>query len=182
MKKMMLVLIAAFAATGAAQAQTANKLAGAYVGVGASSVDKLIRNGRSTEVKVFGGYDFDQKFGVEAGYQHLGGESLNVTSNGVPVTVHAKGYNSYVAGKYTMPINEQFSAYGKLGLSYTVVKHSDSRGLSHKDDESGLYAGLGFQYKVTNNVAVTAEYERFGKRDGALDHNDAWSLGLKYGF
>ena len=63
-----------------------------------------------------------------------------------------------------------------------MVKHSDNRGFSHTEGDTGLYAGLGFQYKVTDKVALTAEYERAGKRGGSLDHNDAWSLGVKYGF
>lgn len=182
MKKLILALIAATAAGGAAHAQTAGQAPGAYAGLGASSVDKLMSNGRSTGLKVFGGYEFDQKFGVEAGIHRLGRESLEAHVGGQQRTLSARGYNSYVAGKYNMPITEQLSAYGKLGLSYTVVRHSTSGAPTHKDDKTGLYAGLGFQYKVTDKVALTAEYERFGRRDGAIDHNDAWSLGLKYGF
>lgn len=182
MKKLMLVLIAAFAATGAAHAQSADKAPGAYAGLGVSSADKLIRNGRSAELKVFGGYGFDQKFGIEAGIMGLGRESIDVNIGGQQRTQRATGYNSYVAGKYTMPINDQLSAYGKLGLSYTVIKHRTTGAPTHKDDNAGLYAGLGFQYKVTDKVALTAEYERFGKRGGSLERNDAWSLGVKYGF
>lgn len=183
MKHLILALIAAAAASGAAHAQTAGQAPGAYAGLAVSSVDKLMRDGRSTELKVFGGYEFDQKLGVEAGVHRLGRESLDLLHNGEPLTARAKGYNSYVAGKYTLPINDRLAAVGKLGMSYTVIKHTDSRNLgSHKEENSGLYAGLGMQYKVTDKVALTAEYERFGRRDGSLDHNDAWSLGLKYGF
>lgn len=181
MKKMILAVAVTLAATGAAQAQS-KAVPGAYAGLGVSSVDKLMRDGRSAELKVFGGYEFDQNFGVEAGITGRGRESLTAQSNGQAVEFNAKGYNSYVAGKYTHPITEQFSAFGKLGMSYNVVKHSDSRGLRHKEEDTGLYAGLGVQYKVNEKVALTAEYERAGKRGGTSDHNDAWTLGVKYGF
>lgn len=182
MKKLILALAATLVATGAAHAQSFNQAPGAYAGLGVSSVDKQIRNGDKAQVKLFGGYEFDQNVGVEAGFTRLGSESVTAVSNGQSVTFRARGYTSYLAGKYSMPINAQLSAYGKLGMSYTVIKHSDSRGLDHKADDTGVYAGLGLQYKVTDKVAVTAEYERHGKREGTSDSNDAWSLGVKYGF
>lgn len=181
MKKLILALAATLAATGAAHAQSTTQAPGAYVGLGVSSVDKLMRNGDKAQAKIFGGYEFDQNLGIEAGVTNLRRESTTAQSNGQTVDFSAKGYNSYLAGKYSHPITAQLSAYGKLGLSYQVIKHSDSRGLSHKEEDTGLYAGLGFQYKVTDKVALTAEYERFGKREGGK-RNDAWTLGVKYGF
>lgn len=181
MKKLILALATTFAATGAAHAQSANQAPGAYAGVGVSSVGKMLRDGHKAQAKVFGGYEFDQNWGVEAGVTNRSRESLELQVNGQPVSASARGYNSYVAGKYSMPINQQFSAYGKLGMSYHVAKYS-SHGLTHKEDDTGLYAGLGVQYKINDKVALTAEYERSGKREGANDPNDAWSLGLKVGF
>lgn len=181
MKKMILALAATLVATGAAHAQTGTQAPGAYAGIGVSSVGKMMRDGRKAQAKVFGGYEFDQNFGVEAGVTNRSSESLDLQVNGRAFTARTKGYNSYVAGKYTMPINEQFSAYGKLGLSYNVVKHS-SLGKTHKEEDTGLYAGIGVQYKISDQVALTAEYERAGKREGANDPNDAWTLGMKFGF
>lgn len=179
MKKLIIALLATMTAAGAAQA--AEKAPGAYAGLGVSSIDKIMRNGDTAQLKVFGGYEFDQNFGVEAGVTNRGSESVTAQSNGQSVNFSTKGYNSYIAGKYTKPITEQLSAYGKLGMSYNVIKHSDSRGLRHKEEDTGLYAGLGFQYQVTTNVALIAEYERAGKRESGK-RNDAWTLGMKYGF
>lgn len=181
MKKLILALVATFAATGAAHAQSTAQVPGPYVGAAVSNVGKMMSDGRKAQAKIFAGYEFDQNFGVEAGVTNRSSESLDVQLNGQAYTARTRGYNSYVAGKYTMPINEQFSAYGKLGMSYQVVKHSGA-GFSHKDDDTGLYAGLGLQYKVTDKVALTAEYERSGKREGVNDPNDAWTLGMKVGF
>lgn len=181
MKKLILALGVTLATTGAAHAQSAEQAPGAYAGIGVSSVGKLMRDGHKAQAKIFGGYEFDRSWGVEAGVTNRSSESLDVQINGQPATVGAKGYNSYVAGKYAMPINEQFSAYGKLGMSYNVIKHTGP-GYSHKDGDSGLYAGLGVQYKINEKAALTAEYERSGKRAGMNDPNDAWSLGVKFGF
>lgn len=181
MKKLILALAATLVATGAAHAQSSTQAPGAYAGIGVSSVGKMISDGRKAQAKVFGGYEFDQNFGVEAGITNRSRESLDLTMNGQSFTARTRGFNSYVAGKYTMPINEQFSAYGKLGMSYNVVKHS-SLGMDHKEEDTGLYAGIGVQYKISDKAALIAEYERSGKREGANDPNDAWTLGLKYGF
>ncbi|MFD2367522.1 porin family protein [Pseudoduganella sp. GCM10020061] len=182
MKKLILALGATLLATGAAHAQTATQAPGAYAGVAVSSVGKMMRDGRKAQAKVFGGYDFDQNFGIEAGITNRSSETVSAQSNGQWVDFSTKGYNSYVAGKYTIPVSERVSAYGKLGMSYHVVRHSDSRGLRHKDDDTGLYAGLGVQYNINDKVAVTAEYERSGKREAFNDPNDAWSVGMKFGF
>ena len=182
MRKLILALGVTLAATGAAHAQSADQAPGAYAGVGVSSVGKLMSDGHKAQAKIFGGYEFDRNWGVEAGVTNRSSESLDMQVDGQPLTFRTRGYNSYIAGKYTMPINEKFSAYGKLGMSYNVIKHSDSRGLSHKEEDTGLYAGLGVHYKLNEKVALTAEYERSGKREGMNDPNDAWSLGVKFGF
>lgn len=181
MNKLILALGVTLAATGTAHAQSAQQAPGAYAGAAVSSVGKMADDGRKGQAKIFGGYEFDQNWGVEAGVTNRSSETANLLIDGQVSSGKVRGYNSYVAGKYTMPINEQFSAYGKLGMSYNVVRYSGS-GVNHKHDDTGLYAGLGVQYKLNEKVALTAEYERSGKREGANDPNDAWSLGVKYGF
>jgi OOP family OmpA-OmpF porin len=181
MKKLIIALLATMTAAGAAQAQTAEKAPGAYIGFGIASVDKLVRNGDTFKTKWFGGYEFDKNFGIEIGTINLGRESLTYSSGGQSIDQTVRGRASYVAGKYTHPINEQLSAYGKLGMSYTVVKHTTNMNTSFRDSNTGVYAGLGMQYKVTPRVALTAEYERFGKKDYGRQ-SDAWTLGAKYNF
>ena len=43
-------------------------------------------------------------------------------------------------------------------------------------------ADAGLQYKLTENVALTGEYERYGKKKMLGAKADAFTVGLKYGF
>jgi OOP family OmpA-OmpF porin len=92
------------------------------------------------------------------------------------------GYGLYVAGKYTMPINEQFAAYGKLGLSNSKRALSTPSGLSYSKYDTGAYAGVGVQYALNQNVSLNAEYERYGKDKDFGAKADVWTVGAKYSF
>lgn len=194
MKKMMFALLAGLSAVGAAQAQTAASTSlttadtapHAYMGLGASAVGDTIGGGLKVHPKIFGGYAFDRNWGVEAGFMRFRTADFfywDGNQQGTVADGQVKGYRSYAAGKYTVPINENFSAYGKFGLSYSVRKVSIPKvGLRDTERDTGLYAGLGAQYKLTKNVAAVVEYERYGKRKENGPKADVYSVGLKYGF
>jgi opacity protein-like surface antigen len=90
---------------------------------------------------------------------------------------------AYAAAKYTMPLGERSSAYGKLGLSHTSHKYrSGVPGWNFTDSSNGLYAAAGVQYKLTEHLSTFAEYERYGKRLPNGPKNQVLNIGLKYGF
>jgi OOP family OmpA-OmpF porin len=189
MKKMLFatVLGAALVVPFAAQA------AGAYVGGGfgqsAYDVDDAgmsttSRDEKGSGFKLYGGYEFDKNWGVEVGYADLGKMKNVYNVMGTNVTVTAKSYSLYVAGTGTLPLNDQFSLLGKLGLAtnHTSVEGS-AGGFSASDSgsKSGMMVGVGAAYNVTKNVAVTLEYEHFGK---VAEDTKAqmWTLGARYKF
>jgi OOP family OmpA-OmpF porin len=181
-QQLILAMIASMAAVGAAQAQTADSSSApaassvapyaagftphAYVGLGAAIADDTSRDEYRVSPKVFGGYEFTPNWGVEAGYTRFH---------------DAAGYNSnssYVTGKYTVPLDDRFSAFAKLGL-----EHSERTNWSRRTDrDNGLYGGLGVQYALNRNLALTAEYERYGKDKSFGAKADVYTVGLKYGF
>jgi len=174
MKQLILAMVASIAAVGAAQAQsvtaTAPYAAGftphAYVGVGAAIADEVWTGDYHVSPKLYGGYEFTPNWGVEAGYTQFH-ERSDYNSNG-----------SYIAGKYTVPIDERFSAFGKLGL-----QHSERTNWSRQTErDNGLYGGIGVQYALNRNLALSAEYERYGKDKSSGAKADVYTVGLKYGF
>ncbi|HEX8784921.1 MAG TPA: porin family protein [Telluria sp.] len=180
MKQLILALAASIAALGVAQAQSTDGAAGttgvapyasgftphAYVGLGAAIADDLDTGDYRGSPKVFGGYEFTPNWGVEGGYTKFH-EKSGYNSNG-----------SYVAGKYTVPLGERFSGFAKLGL-----QHSERTDWSRQTDrDNGLYGGLGLQYALDRNLAVTGEYERYGKDKTSGAKADVYTVGLKYGF
>ena len=164
MKKLLLALIATSAVAGAAQAQTTTPHA--YIGVGAATAD--------TNAKVYGGYEFDQNWGVEAGYTNFDKEDV---AGG-----NVKGSGTYVAGKYSIPLAERVTGYGKLGVSYNERKYSSSTLGQVNSYDTGLYGGVGVEYKLNEKLAVNAEYERYGKDKAFGAKADVYTIGLKYGF
>jgi OOP family OmpA-OmpF porin len=188
MKKTMLAVLAGFLAMGAAQAQTtaaASAASGtaphAYVGIGVASAENRIVDAWKADAKIFAGYQFDQNLGVEAGFTRFGRVGVHYRVIDFNVDGRTKGSSSYVAGTYTMPLNERVAAYGKLGVAYSERSYVSNFGAQGEHD-TGIYAGAGLQYKLTGNLALTGEYERFGKKKTLGAKADVFTLGLKYGF
>jgi OOP family OmpA-OmpF porin len=192
MKKIIFALIAGAAVTAAAQAQTA-AAPHLYVGVGVATADhnySLNGNGVSNvdsdgykpSAKVFGGYDFNQNWGVEVGYTDNRDSDFSYTTKGVTANGTSNGHSFYIAGKGTAPITEQFAAYGKLGVAYNQQSLSTNTGLNIDSDDTGVYAAAGLQYAVAPQVSLIAEYERYGKRKEFGAKADAITIGAKYSF
>jgi OOP family OmpA-OmpF porin len=190
MKKTMFAVLAGVLSMGAAQAQTNAAMASAdtspqvYAGVSTGMVKDSISNDTKRTTKLFGGVDLDQNWAIEAGYTYLGKSGFWVSPepNGL-VGVSVKGYSAYAAAKYTMPLSERSSVYGKLGLSHSAHKYSGGTpGWNFTDSSNGLYAAAGLQYKLTEHVSTFVEYERYGKRLPNGPKNQVFNVGLKYGF
>jgi OOP family OmpA-OmpF porin len=198
MKNLIISLLASLSAIGAAQAQTtadtsparlgAETTPHAYIGLGLGVVSDTTAGGRRATAKIFGGYEFNRNWGVEAGFTRFRTSEFmawdSTSDGGFDVSPGSmKTWRSYAAGKYTMPISEKFSAFGKFGLSHSERKVSvPKQGWSYTDRDTGLYAGLGAQYKLTKDLDAVVEYERYGKRKVYGPKADVYSIGLKYGF
>ena len=175
MKKLIIALIATAAVAGTAQAQTT---AGrGYVGASAVTAKNSTVDANKADGKLFAGYQFDERLGVEVGATNH--HKTDFANGGFRGDV--EGYGSYVAAKYTMPVNEQVSAYGKLGVSHSMREMHTNLG-NFKQSDTGGYAGLGVEYKLNQNTALVAEYERYGKSKDFGASANVWSAGLKYGF
>jgi OOP family OmpA-OmpF porin len=174
MKKLIVALIAGAAAMSAAQAQNyTDTQPRAYVGVGVASAKNIQSDDYKAGGKIYGGYQLNQTWAAEAGYTDFGDHDA---ANGT-----TKGNSYYLAGKATMPINERFSAYGKLGVQHSERKY-DSAALNLKDTDTGAYGALGVQYKLNQQVALTAEYERYGKEKDIGAKANVWTVGAHYNF
>ena len=186
MKKIIFALIAAATAMGSAQA------AGPYVGVGVATADHTAvpgttnssADGYKASGKIFGGYDIDQRWGVEAGYTDVRKSDYSYTLNGAPGTAQSDGNSFYVAGKVTAPITDQFSVYGKLGAARnkSTLTSATNPVLNRSESKTEAYGGVGVQYNLSQKVALTAEYERYGKKKDFGAKPDTFTVAAKYAF
>lgn len=188
MKKIILTVAANLAVLAVAQAQTTTTDMSSsasprpYVGVAVSGAKNQASDDWKASPKVFGGYKLDPNWGVELGYTHHSSEDY--TSNntsGAPVRGEVKGSSSYVAATYSMPVNDRFSAYGKLGASYNERKNRQI-GNNYTDRDTGLYGAVGVEYALNEKASIVGEYERYGKDKAIGAKADALSVGVKYGF
>ena len=151
-----------------------------------------------TSYKLYGGYNFTQNWGVEVGYNDFGnGYSVKGTISGTPYTISdMKGHSWYVAGTGTLPLQNGFSLFAKLGVA---ENHTDGGsacvsgncGSVGSENHSSVLYGVGASYNFTKQWAARLEYEDFGKvtsddvwgtgGSGAVKAS-AWTLSAKYSF
>lgn len=188
MKKTMFAVLAGMLAMGAAQAQTLSTNAADtaphfYMGTGIGVVKDSVSGDRDRTWKIFGGYEFDQNWGLEAGYSHLGKTGFYVPGSTDYTAAHIKSSSVYAAAKYKYALSERTSVYGKLGLSHGEYRYSSSApGWNFKASNNGVYAAVGVDAKLTERVSLYAEYERNGKRAWNGPENRIFGAGVKFGF
>jgi OOP family OmpA-OmpF porin len=172
---------------------------GGYVGVNAGRAEQKLNayedgslKDNAVGYKLYGGYHLNQYFGIQGGYVDMGKAKASYNFSGVNGEVSSKVSSLYIAAVASAPLNDQFSIFGKLGISRNRVKLVDNwveSGMSGRESESETRTtpliGVGAEYKFTKNLAAVAEYEDFGKvakGDGANLKARMFSVGLHYHF
>ena len=190
MNKILFALIATASTLSIAHAE------GAYVGAGVigsrhtfdvpGAISSDSKSGNKLSGKVFGGYDLDKTWSIEGGYADLGSSSYSYSdAAGAMGHLDASSHSFYGAAKGTIPLNEQFGLFGKLGVARNHVSVNGTgaaTSLTQIDDKTDLYAAVGGQYNLNKKVALTVEYERFGKNNDLGNKASAISAGARYNF
>jgi OOP family OmpA-OmpF porin len=139
-----------------------------------------------TGVKIFGGYQINPTWAVEAGYANLG----EVTASGRSANASIKMNAFAVSAIGSIPVAQRVLLFGKLGAYSGEVKAtgSGSRGrfASVTEHNTDLVYGFGAKWNFAKNLALRAEYERYnniGNRNTIGESNvDLLSVGLLYKF
>lgn len=146
----------------------------------------------SMAVSIYGGYQFNPYFGLEASLAGI--DALNGSYASI-------GDMSYLAlqPKISYPVTDNFSVYAKAGIAYfnAEVKVSNqfagasSYSTFSESDVSGIL-GLGVDYAVTDNVTIRASWDYLRPELDLIDNGLAkvtvdsdiniFSLGLSYHF
>jgi OOP family OmpA-OmpF porin len=130
--------------------------------------------------KIFGGYQVNRNFAIEATYIDWGGLSGSGTALGLPLNVTGDATSFGVAAVGILPLNDRFSVFGKAGVLMTdtkVTARAGAASASESDSSSELHIGVGMAFNVTQKFAIRAEWER------ATDTEiDMLSIGVQYRF
>ncbi|MBR5494597.1 MAG: porin family protein, partial [Psychrobacter sp.] len=131
-----------------------------YVGVKVGQFDLDVDGAdKPTAYGVYGGYNFDPNFGIEAEY--VGSDDADYYNG----DIDAKSYGAYGTYRYQFP-NTGLYAKGKLGVAKTEIegnflaKDLERKTLSQSD--TSLAGGIGLGYSVNPNFSVEAEYDKLG--------------------
>jgi OmpA-OmpF porin, OOP family len=123
-------------------------------------------DGKDTAWKIFGGYMFNRHFGFESAYVRFGDVSYSGVFSSLAVTggkLEVSGFN--VAAIGNLPVNEQFSVFGKIGLFFWEAEANDTTAsigaFSAAEEGSDASFGVGVGYEFTRNLGVRAEWELF---------------------
>ena len=131
-----------------------------YVGVKVGQFDADVDGADDpTAYGVYGGYNFDPNFGIEAEY--VGSDDADYSSLGQNGDVDAKSYGAYGTYRYAFP-NTGLYAKGKLGVAKTEVEGKNTLTQNFSDSDTSLAGGVGLGYSVNPNFSVEAEYDKLG--------------------
>lgn len=148
--------------------------AGAYVGakVGQMDVDKAKD---ATAYGVYGGYNFDQNFGLEAEFMRSEDQDYTSTT-GVNRNYEAKTYGAYGTYRYTLP-NTPVYFKAKAGIAKTEVDDKAVSGTSRVEtDKTSLAGGVGIGFQPVENFGIEATYNRLNADAGM------WGVGAHIAF
>lgn len=123
-----------------------------YVGAKVGKFDLDIAGASNpTAYGVYGGYNFDPRFGVEAEY--VGSDDANYYGG----DIDAKTYGVYGTYRHSFA-NTGVYGKAKLGVARTKVD-GNSFGYSVSASDTSVAGGLGLGYSVNPNFGVEAEYD-----------------------
>lgn len=124
-------------------------------------------NKAGTAYKLYGGYRLTENFGVEAGYARLGSVSQWSSAGGYSRLQRGTGQAFYAAATARLPLGDAFAINARLGVSRGRVSGENNNWVPTAQrisgSSTGVMAGFGAEYRVTQNLAITADYDYFGK-------------------
>jgi len=143
-----------------------------------------------SDPKLFAGVNVSPYFAIETGYANLYTRGFHFADYARPDEVNGalgtKGSNSYLAARLNVPVNDQLSAYGKLGVAVSDrVAHDKTLRNTVTDTDVGAYVGMGARYKVNEKASVSAGYEQYGnsaKKWGSETNNSGLQAKFRMGF
>ncbi|MBT8099369.1 MAG: porin family protein [Gammaproteobacteria bacterium] len=127
---------------------------------------------------LLGGYSFTNKFAVEAGYTKLFNASDTVDGTAFTIGGHAWDLST----KWSYPMGQRFSPYGRLGWSYLdLAGRASENGVAIRanDYDDAFSWAVGTGIKLTRRTTLNGEYSRVQVNDGDFDR---MSFNLNYRF
>lgn len=184
--------IAGLLALASVSAQAAQQIPGISAGIEGSfsrfegddvpdpTLDAKFIDDNSVGFKLFGQYRFNQWFAIEGAYHNIG-DFEDESPNDFPPNTLKLNFNGFSAqGVLYVPSPvEDFQAFVKAGFYDFDDELSVNSGTTSSSSESGLVAGAGVGFDVSERIGIRLEYEWFDAEVGDLQ---SVSLGFAWHF
>jgi OOP family OmpA-OmpF porin len=167
------------------------RIAASLLGAGLTT-SSFSRDERGRSYKLFGGYQINRHFGVEAGYFDLGQfgfAATTVPAGSLAGQIRLQGVNLDLVG--TLPITERFSLIARVGAQAARARDTFSGGgavavlnPSPSKRETNYKFGGGLQYEVSQSFLLRGEAERYRVNDAVGNHGgvNVYSVSLVFPF
>lgn len=185
--KKLLAAAALAACSALSQAAPVGPYIGGSAGVASFNVDcsaGVSCDDSSTGYKLYGGYNFDQQFGVELDYLDFGNATWSVGGfKALDLSATAFG----AAGVFNFDINRQWSGAVKLGLAQVTLDGSGVYSNGSQSDTK-VYGGVDFAYAINPRLKLRAGWDfTTGDYTNRLGYGSSggvhlFSLGASYSF
>ncbi len=125
-------------------------------------------DGKDGAFKLFGGYQFNPNFALEAAFVDLGDVSYSGFFTGTPGgpvsggRIQNSGLNLSAVG--VVPLGQRLALFGKVGMFLWYSEATDVTGgfaFYSEEDGADLSLGLGASVAIGQKVSLRAEWERF---------------------
>ncbi len=128
--------------------------------------------------KLYGGYKFNNWFGVEGAYLNTSDFTQEATISSPKLDTSYSGFMVSAVGYVPLP-GDEVEVYGKVGFFDFDQDLAISDANFQSGSEDGATAGVGAAIAIADNLGIRAEYEWFD-----IESGDFWSvnLGLEYRF
>lgn len=168
MKKIAIALLLS-AATVPALASTSDMYVGFRGGKAKTNIDNnsfnnsTVTSSNPTGWGVFVGYEFDSNYAIEGEYLNLGEIKAGDST--------AKSTGVSLSGIGSIPLNQHFSLFGKLGFAM-ITGEPGGAYVGDKNKSQAWTYGLGAQFNLNASTALRLAWDKYKFNDSGL-HGDA---------
>jgi OOP family OmpA-OmpF porin len=199
-KNVTIVTLASLASLFIATTASADINVGPYLGgglgwgsIGAPDNVYGIHNENTSGVvagRVFGGLSFTPNLGLETGFTKFGDVNYSASTANASIKAKTETYAVDMVGKVTIPLENNFSLFGKVGGAYlneadsaTATVNGVTRSASDSEGKILPTFGAGLGYNINKNVTADVSWMRIQKvGDTDLNSTDTAMLSLSYHF
>lgn len=141
-----------------------------------------------TDPRLLAGVQLTPFIALEAGYVNLYDRGTHLVDSTRPEdlngALNVKGMHTHAAAKVMIPAGDRWEAFGKVGVAYSEYKHRDELHRSVQESDTGVYAGAGAKYKLSEKASVSGSFERYGNSDrwGPNSNNNSIKANVSLGF